>query len=588
MKHRSEALSIYKNFSNMIHTHFDTPIHVFRVDYVGEYLSDALHHMLAEQGTLAQFSCPGAHAQNGVAERKHCHLLETTRALMIVSSVPPHFWAEPVSTATYLINIQPSSGLQGGIPFECLCGKTPDYSSLHLFGCVCYVLLAPRERTKLTVQSIECVFLGYSAEYKGYHCWDPVARRLQMSRDVIFDESHPFYLRPTTDASPVSLVDPLSFLFFPDAPPASLPLPRSTLSTSVSSAESSPMVPYYTVKPPMTQVYSCRGACLSDAPTSSAELSSDVSSSSLDVSSSPPVASSSPIGSSPERLLGCGQRMRRPPNCYSPSAFTATALSKLASYHDVILHSEWQHTMTEEIATLEWTNTWDLVSCPPRIRPITCKWVYKVKTHSDDSVERYKTRLVAHSFQQEHGRDYDETSAPVAHMTTIHTLLAVAFVWGWSISQLDIKNVFLNGELREDVYMRPPPGYSIPEGIVCHIRHSLYGLKQAPWAWFQRFTSVVIAAGFFTSAHDPALFVHVSPRGRTLLLLYMDDMIITGDDPEYIAFVKARLSDQFIMSDLSPLWYFFGIEISSTSDRFFLSQEKYIQDLLDRASLTDH
>jgi hypothetical protein len=170
---------------------------------------------------------------------------------MIASSVPPHFWAEVVSTATYLINIQPSSALQSGILFERLCGKTPDYSSLRLFGYVCYVFLAPREHTKLTAQSVECVFLGYSTEHKGYRCWDPVARRMRTSRDIVFDESRPFYPRATTDAPPASLVDHLSFLFFPDAP-ASLPLPRSTLPTSVSSAESSPVVSDYTVKPPVT------------------------------------------------------------------------------------------------------------------------------------------------------------------------------------------------------------------------------------------------------------------------------------------------------------------------------------------------
>jgi hypothetical protein len=151
-----------------------------------------------------------------------------------------------------------------------------------------------------------------------------------------------------------------------------------------------------------------------------------------------------------------------------------------------------------------------------------------------------------------------------------------------------VKIAFLNGELRDDVYIRPPLRYSVPDGMACHLCRSLYSLKQAPRAWFQRFASVVTAAGFSASAHDPVLVVHVSPRGRTLLLLYVDDMIITSDDPEYIAFVKAHLSDQFLMSDLGPLRYFLGIDISSTLEGFFLSQEKYIQDLLDRASLTDH
>jgi len=244
--------------------------------------------------------------------------------------------------------------------------------------------------------------------------------------------------------------------------------------------------------------------------------------------------------------------------------------------------------MAEEIAALERTGTWDLVPLPPQVTPITCKWVYKIKTRSDGSLERYKARLVARGFQQEHDRDYDETFAPVAHMTIVRTLLAVASVRQWSISQLDVKNAFLNGELREEVYMQPPPGYSVPDGMVCHLRRSLYGLKQAPRAWFERFSSIVTDAGFKPRDHDPALFVHTSPRGRTLLLLYVDDMIITGDDSQFIEFVKKRLSDKFLMSDLGPLRYFLGLEVSSTPDGIYLSQEKYIQDLLSRAALTDH
>jgi hypothetical protein len=132
-------------------------------------------------------------------------------------------------------------------------------------------------------------------------------------------------------------------------------------------------------------------------------------------------------------------------------------------------------------------------------------------------------------------------------MTTVRTLLAVASVRHWSVSQLDVQNAFVNGELSEEIYMQPPPGYSVPDGMVCRLRRSFYGLKQAPRTWFERFASVVTAAGFSPSAHDPALFVHTSPHGRTLLLLYVDDMIITGDDPEYIAFEKILLALLFYL-----------------------------------------
>jgi hypothetical protein len=115
-------------------------------------------------------------------------------------------------------------------------------------------------------------------------------------------------------------------------------------------------------------------------------------------------------------------------------------------------------------------------------------------------------------------------------MTTVRTLLAVASVRQWSISQLDVKNAFLNGELHEEVYMQLPPGYSVPNSMICRLRRSLYGLKQAPQA--EHFYSVVTDAGFKPSDHDPALFVNTSPRGRTLLL-YIDDMIISGDDSVY-------------------------------------------------------
>ncbi|WVZ48897.1 hypothetical protein U9M48_000291 [Paspalum notatum var. saurae] len=301
-------------------------------------------------------------------------------------------------------------------------------------------------------------------------------------------------------------------------------VPPSVVSPVESPSESSSLTPDYTTKPPVTQVYTRRSAPTPTEPTSDEP---------------------SPAASSPELLLRRGHRFRQPVDRYgfgpvTWQGFAGTVLSKPLSYRDAILHPEWQLAMAEEIAALERTGTWDLVPTPSHVHPITCKWVYKVKTRSDGSLERYKARLVARGFQQEHGRDYDETFAPVAHMTTVRALLAVASVREWSISQLDVKNAFLNGELREE----------------------------APRAWFQRFASVVTAAGFSASPHDPALFVHTSSRGRTLLLLYVDDMIITGDDPQFIAFVKAR---------------FF-----CAPEGFYRLKKNIFSGLLDRASLTDH
>jgi hypothetical protein len=285
------------------------------------------------------------------------------------------------------------------------------------------------ERTKLTTQSIECVFLFYSIEHKDYCCRDPVTHMMRTSRDVVFDESRPLYLRPSSNASLACLVDPLSFLLFLDASPAPLPIPCLTLPSSVSSFESPPMVSDYTVKPPVTQLYKRRRARLADAPPSSDELSSDVSSSYFieDVTSSPSVEPSSLADSSSKNLMRRSHHLRWPPDYYSP-AFTITALSKLASYHDVILYPEWQHMMAEEIAALERIGTWDLMPCPSHVCPITCKWVYKVKTCSDGSSECYKAHLIAHGFQQEQYQDYDETFAHVAHMTTILTLLIVTSI----------------------------------------------------------------------------------------------------------------------------------------------------------------
>ena len=149
--------------------------------------------------------------------------------------------------------------------------------------------------------------------------------------------------------------------------------------------------------------------------------------------------------------------------------------------------------------------------------------------------------------------DYEETFAPVVKMTTIRTLIIVALICQWHIYQLDVKNAFLNGDLQENVFMAPPPGISYDSGYVCKLKKTLYGLKKAPRAWFEKFSIVISYLGFVSSSHGSTLFIKCTDAGRIIMSLYVDDMIITGDDIDGILVLKTELARRFEMKDLGYL-----------------------------------
>ncbi|CAL2238711.1 unnamed protein product [Prunus armeniaca] len=202
--------------------------------------------------------------------------------------------------------------------------------------------------------------------------------------------------------------------------------------------------------------------------------------------------------------------------------------------------------MAAELTALEQNQTWTLTSLPSGHRPIGCKWVYKIKYNSDGTVERYKAQLVVKGFTQREGIDYKETFAPVAKLTTVRCLLTVAAIRNWSLHQMDVQNAFLHGDLTEEVYMQLPPG----QHMVCRLNKSFYELKQASRSWFHKFSNAIQQGGFHQSKADYSLFTKVSGTSFTALLIYVDDMIITGNDDNAIASLKDFLRTKFALKTL--------------------------------------
>jgi hypothetical protein len=201
MKQRYEFYEIYTAFRALVKTQYSVVIKCVRCDLGWEYTSNKFCQLLALDGTIHQTSCTDTPEQNCVAERKHRHIVETARSLLLSASVPGEFWREAVLTTVSLINTIPSSHSSGLSPFENLYGHVPDYFSFRVFGCTCFVLRPHTERSKLSSRFAICVFLGYGEGNKGYHCFDPITHKLYVSRHVVFLEHIPFFSIPSTTHS---------------------------------------------------------------------------------------------------------------------------------------------------------------------------------------------------------------------------------------------------------------------------------------------------------------------------------------------------------------------------------------------------
>ena len=178
MKYHSKLLQVYSNFAKMVGTQFSKRIKNFRSNNAFEYTQYAFQAILHSYGTIHQLTCPGNSQQNGRAERKLRHILDTIRALLLFAKVHAPFWGEAALHAVHAINRIPSSIIHNQTPYERLFRSPPDYHHLHSFSSACFILLQPHEYNKLKSRSRLCCFLRYGETQKGYRCYDPVSHRL--------------------------------------------------------------------------------------------------------------------------------------------------------------------------------------------------------------------------------------------------------------------------------------------------------------------------------------------------------------------------------------------------------------------------
>jgi len=233
-----------------------------------------------------------------------------------------------------------------------------------------------------------------------------------------------------------------------------------------------------------------------------------------------------------------------------------TSTGEPRDVHEALGDDRWLKAMEEELGALHKNNTWHLV-----------------KRKSDGSVDRYKARLVEKGFKQRYGIDYEYTFSPVVKIATIRLVLSIVVSRNWCLRQLDVQKPFLHGVLEEEVFMRQPPGFESAKfpNHVCKLDKAIYGLKQAPRAWYSRLSTKLYDLGFKASKSDASLFIYFKENVTIFMLIYVDDIIVTGSSPEAISALLQDLRADFAMKDLGDLNYFLGIEVKQTQGGIVLS-----------------
>lgn len=420
------------------------------------------------------------------------------------------------------------------------------------------------------------VFVGYEHGSKAYRFFDPTTRRVVFSRDAVFDEAAEWKWDDLVDNTAPSQ-EPFTVEYSTES---ILVAPGTQDESTTPPSAASPQAP--------APVEATPAPAEPEAPSPWA----------LEYCSPPPEYEQNlDIDHDDDAPL----RFRVIDNILGPTASPVlaernidaelhfTTAEEPSSFAEAEVEGCWRAAMIEEMNAINDNATWDLIELPRGQRAIGLKWVFKVKRDELGNIVRHKARLVAKGYVQKAGIDYNEVFTPVARMESVRLMLALAAHHGWQVHHMDVKSAFLNGELKEEVYVKQPLGFVVEgeEHKVLQLRKALYGLKQAARAWNAKFDTTMLSLGFQRSSAEHGVYTRARGLSRLIVGVYVDDLVITGHNVTDITSFKSEMKQLFRMSDLGLLSYYLGIEVHQGHDGITLRQAAYATKLLERSGMQD-
>ena len=611
---KGESFQEYKNYESWLRVQFGWDIKCLQSDRGGEFTSNEFNEYLRQRGTIRRLTVHDSPQSNGIAKRCNGVLLGHARALLIDSGLPKFLWKEAMRFSMWIRNRTTTHHLDGQTPYEVLYGVKPEIGGIHLWGSRVWV----RSLTvgKLDPRGREGRFVGYDAESKGFRVYWTDSRTIGVERDLIFEDrpmDGELILLPDTSVTkgrpkPTSTIQPPTAeptIPPPVAPisPADIPLPPANDDELVENEAPTP-VPASSPTPDVAEgkiLNANPGAeqtprARKPSPYAKRLLSGEADGGTARGKSRIPKGLQLPSG-----LAVVDDEDELPtllnPEVQSVESAMAVQIENGTSDDDpkTLMQamtrpdwSEWEKAMEEEIALMRKYKVWDVVDSPDDTNIVGSRWVFRIKRDSSGKILKYRARLVAQGFTQMYGIDFQDTFAPVARLSSIRAVIALAASEDWELHQMDVKSAYLNSPIDTPVYMRLPPGYT-QKGKVAKVNRGLYGLRQSGNLWHKTLTYAFNNLGLTRSAVDHGVFYSHDDNGTTIVCSSTDDFAIAATTIARMTEFKTNLGNHFEMSDLGELAWILGIKVDRDrpSRTISLSQTAYIDSIAKRFNLID-